>query len=258
MRAVLLLLIIAGFSWVSLLRRKDRVERRGRTLLTEREAGRREARSGRSHQGGNITWGGVRLPREAETSHFLAVGTTGSGKSLTLGKLMEQALSGARPGSGTRALVYDPKQDVLSFLAALELEVPVMTMNPFDKRCVAWDMGADVTSPATALQVATAFIPKEEGGSSTPYFTNVARDLFAGVELSFIASGNPWGLSDVLIAMRSRERLDAVLNRTDIGQELLRIHANSERTFSDVLSTARSLLAPLTRWQLAGGVLRRL
>jgi hypothetical protein len=97
-------------------------------------AAKEELRRERTKQAGQVTWGDVRLPQEAETSHFLAVGTTGSGKSLTLGKLMRQALSSARPGSDIRALIYDPKQELMSFLAGLELEVPVLTLNAFDRR----------------------------------------------------------------------------------------------------------------------------
>jgi type IV secretory pathway TraG/TraD family ATPase VirD4 len=170
----------------------------GRDLLSERDAAKEELRRERTKQAGQVTWGDVRLPQEAETSHFLAVGTTGSGKSLTLGKLMRQALSSARPGSDIRALIYDPKQELMSFLAGLELEVPVLTLNAFDRRAAEWDMSADVTSPATALQIAATFIPQESGGSN-PYFTDTARDLLTGVMLSFIESGAEWGLRDLVL-----------------------------------------------------------
>lgn len=242
MRTGVFVLIIAVFLWVTFFRRKDS-ERRGRSLLSDREAERQEARSDRANEDGRITWGGVRLPRVAETSHFLAVGTTGSGKSLTLGKLMEQALSGARPGSDTRALVYDPKQEVMSFLAGLDLEVPVVTLNAFDRRATEWDMAADVTSPATALQIASTFIP-EEGGSSNRYFSDTARDLLTGVMLSFIESGEQWGLRDLVLTMRSRARIEEVLSQTEAGQDLLEMHAGDSRAFHNVLSTARSRLAP--------------
>ncbi|MCB9917199.1 MAG: type IV secretion system DNA-binding domain-containing protein [Planctomycetes bacterium] len=241
MKTGLLLAMLALFVWVTF-RRKD-TERRGRSLLSRREAEQHEAQSERAHPESQITWGGVRLPRSAETSHFLVVGTTGSGKSLTLGQLMTQALSGARVGSDTRALVYDPKQEVLPFLAGLELEVPVVTLNAFDQRAAEWDMSADVTSPATALQIASAFLP-EEGGSSNRYFSDTARDLMTGVLVSFIQSGEVWGLRDLVLTMRSRARLEEVLSRTDAGRDLLQMHAGDSRAFHNVLSTARSRLAP--------------
>jgi type IV secretory pathway TraG/TraD family ATPase VirD4 len=242
MRSWLLFFILVGFLWVTFFRKKGS-ERRGRDLLSERDAAKEELRRERTKQAGQVTWGDVRLPQEAETSHFLAVGTTGSGKSLTLGKLMRQALSSARPGSDIRALIYDPKQELMSFLAGLELEVPVLTLNAFDRRAAEWDMSADVTSPATALQIAATFIPQESGGSN-PYFTDTARDLLTGVMLSFIESGAEWGLRDLVLTMRIPQRLEEVLSQTETGRDLLEVHSGDSRAYRDVLSTARSKLAP--------------
>ena len=233
--ATLLIVGTLGAWYFSLPRRRSR---RGRTLLTDREAERLGQRGD-----GEITWGGARLPAGAETSHFLVVGTTGSGKSLTLNNLMREALTGANPGSGRRALIYDAKSEVASFLARRELEIPTVFLNPFDKRARQWDMSADITSPATALQVAAIFIPEEQG-SSNRYFTDTARDLLREVMMSFISTGSEWTLRDLVLAMRSKERLAEVLSRTPEGTELYELHSGDPRAFHNVLSTARSRLAP--------------
>lgn len=227
--------VVGWSAFRSSLRKRDR---RGRELLSGRQAS-----AAARDADGDITWGGMRLPKGAETSHFLVVGTTGSGKSLTLRQLMREALSTARLGADRRALIYDAKTEVASELATLALEVPVVYLNPFDERCAQWNMSADITSPVTALQVASIFIPEEAGGSNR-YFSDTARDLLREVMMSFIHSGAEWTLRDILVAMRSQKRLTEVLEKTPAGTELLEMHGGDPRAFHNVLSTARSRLAP--------------
>ena len=77
-------------------------------------------------------------------------------------------------------------QDLISFLSGLDLSCEWVTFNPFDKRGFAWDVAADVTSPASALQTATILIPEEQGNNR--FFADAARDLLNGVFLSNIES----------------------------------------------------------------------
>ena len=237
-RLSLLAALVLGAALAWYLTSPRRRNRRGRKLVSEREA----SRAAKNHDG-PITWGGARLPVGAETTHFLCVGTTGSGKSLTLGRLMREALEGATLGSEKRALVYDPKTEMASELAKLDMDLPVAFLNPFDRRSAEWDMSADVTSPVTALQVASILIP-EEKTSANRYFTDTARDLLAELMLCFVASGSSWSLRDVVLGMRSKDRLEEILSTTERGTELFEMHAGDSRAFHNVLSTARSRLAP--------------
>ena len=156
---------------------------------------------------------------------------------------MREALRGATSGAGKRALIYDPKTEVASFLGGLSMDLPVAFLNPFDERCAQWDMSADISSPVTALQVATLLIP-EEKNSTNRYFTDTARDLLSDLMMCFVASGAEWTLRDVVLGMRSKERLREVLSGTARGAELYDMHAGDPRAFHNVLSTARSRLAP--------------
>ena len=232
------LVLLFGLACTWVLRSPRRRNRRGRALLTSARAG----RASRTHEG-PITWGGVRLPEGAETTHFLVAGTTGSGKSLTLNRLMHEALHGVETGSDKRALVYDPKTEAASLLAALDLRIPVVFLNPFDSRCSQWDISGDVTSPVTALQVASILIP-EEKGSTNRYFSDTARDLLSELMISYVASGATWTLRDLVLGIRSERRLEEVLTTTTRGRELYEMHAGDPRAFHNVLSTARSRLAP--------------
>jgi type IV secretory pathway TraG/TraD family ATPase VirD4 len=52
----------------------------------------------------------------------------------------------------------------------------VYLLNPLDDCSVAWDISADITSPAVALQVASLLIPKA-ASDANPFFSNAARHL---------------------------------------------------------------------------------
>ena len=136
-----------------------------------------------------------------------------------------------------------PSKTVLSGLAGMKLSCPVVTLNPFDQRCKAWDIAADVTAPATALQVATILIPQETGNNQ--FFSDAARDLLAATMLSLVEnSPGAWSLADVIFGMRSQERLRSILARTEQGRDLLDIYFTEEKTLRNILATIRSRLAP--------------
>ena len=167
---------------------------------------------------------------------------------------MHEALGGMKGRNDTRALVFDSKQDVLGLLESMDLGVPVLTMNPFDARCVAWDIARDVTSPASALQMAKTIIPEEDGNNR--FFSDAARDLLCGVMLSFIeVSPGRWTFSDVVYALQRKERLEKVLERTERGRDRLASYFSEERVLHNIMSTIRSRIAPFepiaSLWQRA-------
>src|SRR5262245_66601618 len=97
-----------------------------------------------------VFWGGVYLPLSEATSHFMCLGATGSGKSLTMRLLMQRVLPSIGAGSDSRALVYDAKQDALPLLHAICPHARIRTTNSFDPRGVAWDLAADIREPRLA------------------------------------------------------------------------------------------------------------
>lgn len=237
-KAILFVGLIIGWVAVAYPRRRHR---RGRRILTEKQASLASRQN--LETGGELNWGGKLLPKGAETGHFLVVGTTGSGKTLTIDSLAAQALPGIRAGSDHRALIYDSKQDVLAKLAGARLSCEYVTFNPFDTRSVAWDIARDVTAPATALQVATILIPEEAGNNR--FFSDAARDLVTATMLSFIdRSPGRWRLADIVFGMRSKDRLAHLLSGTPHGRDLVDLYFEEERTLRNILATVRSRLAP--------------
>ncbi len=108
-----------------------------------------------------VKWGSYRLPAEAATEHFLFVGSTGSGKSVLIKMLMNSAFK-EQAADGTRAVVYDAKQDILPFLSHLVPQERIQILHPFDTRGWAWDIAKDVTSLLAARQIASILVPEPQ------------------------------------------------------------------------------------------------
>ena len=213
---------------------------RGKALLSFREAEEIAQRS-RPQNDPGLSWGGLLLPSEAATTHFCVTGASGSGKTITIRLLMQCVLPSIGTGKDRRAIVYDAKQDVLSTIHSMKPKCPVITLNPFDQRSAAWDMAADITSPATAQQIATILI-SENKNSSQPFFSDAARHLLTGVLISLINScPGKWTFRDVLLAMKSKTRLIQVISRTPETRDLLEYFHN-EITAQNIMSTIQTKL----------------
>lgn len=213
------------------------------------ERGRRLGQQRRSSVTANgLSWGPFELPESAANQHFLAVGTTGSGKSLVQRKLMKTVIRGIQPETDTRAIILDAKSDMPAFLKHIGTTCPVYTFNPFDARAslphaVAWDVASDVTSPARALNLAGALIPGEQGGSNR-YFTDAARQVVAGVIESFIRhSPGVWTFSDLVLSLLSMERTKEILLRDTDGKDVVANFFGDERTGYQVFTTIVSRMA---------------
>ncbi len=112
--------------------------------------------------------GSLLLSNEEAVQHFLLAGATGSGKTTLLRLLMQDVVPRIKPNSDTRALVYDPKQEMVSTLRGIQSDVPLVITDPFDARGASWDMAADVRETRVAIEIAFTLIPREK--ESQPFF----------------------------------------------------------------------------------------
>lgn len=189
---------------------KNAAEIRGRTLIDFKTAT-QIADGLRSLDDPGMFWGGIRLPSNAAGYHFCVVGSTGSGKTLTLQCLMNSVLRSIGTGRGHRAIIYDAKRDVISVLSGMGFGQPggppLMILNPFDARSAAWDISRDVTDKKTAVHVAHILIPPDKNASQ-PFFSDAVRDLLTGtlVALHYQAPEN-WSLRDVFLILQSPTRM---------------------------------------------------
>lgn len=231
-------LAVAGIAGIKASSRQRQFER-GRKLS-------RESKYGRKGEG--LRWGSCWIPESSATQHFLAVGTTGSGKSLVQRLLMKSALLCIKSGTDKRAFILDAKNDTVSFLDRIGSTCPVYTLNPFDGRTerpipVAWDIAADITSASRALNLAAALIPAEKSGSNR-YFTDAARMVVSGVIESLIAhSPGEWTFADLVIATLSMDTTKEVLSRDENGKAVIANFLADERTAYQVFTTVVSRMA---------------
>jgi len=221
-------------------RRRRQKYQRGRALS------RKPQRS--TKQQGSLRWGNHWLPESAATQHFLAVGTTGSGKSIVQRLLMKDVLTSIKPGSDKRVLIFDAKNDAAPFLNHIRTTCPIFSLNPFAPAddavtAVAWDIAADITSPARALNLAACLIPAEKGGNNQ-YFTDSARQVLSAIVESLIRhSSDSWTFSQFVYVTLSLERVKDTLNRDEQGRETLANFFGDDRTGYQVFTTIVSRMS---------------
>ena len=213
---------------------------RGRFL---RQANQVEAILKAQTEGMALCFGRFHFPSRIASGHFACVGATGSGKTMIQRLLMQSVLPDVGRGRGCRALVYDAKQDVVSILSGMRLSCPVRLFHPLDTRATAWDMAADITSPASALQAASLLIPRSDRDTN-PFFTNAARHLLFGVLLQCILRvPGQWSFRQVLLILRDTQLLRLILDLSEETRHLLQYCAH-EGTFQNIVSRLLTYIGP--------------
>lgn len=231
---------------------KDETER-GIEKGTREEA---EAKLSKLRKTGEIgiDWGGTRLPYSSATGHFLAVGTTGSGKTVTIKLLLNSIIHFIRfKGSNHRAILFDAKRELYAYLIKLGIHQSLIhTLNPFDQRGARWDIAGDITTGTQADQLAEAFIPMPEVKGENSYFGDTARVIFAGLIKAFNylseqeeTQGRPpidWRLRDLVFAVRYEEILIHLLKKCPDTHHIIKQHF-ANREIKSVLSTLGTAIA---------------
>ncbi|MFZ6765093.1 type IV secretion system DNA-binding domain-containing protein [Pseudoroseomonas sp. WGS1072] len=148
---------------------------RGRKILSEAALARLVKRSKR---GGDKTLAIGRVPilKDSERQHFLFLGTTGVGKSVSIMRMADAARE--RRDS---AVIYDVTGDyVRNFYRP---EYGDVILNPLDQRSPHWSPWAEMQHDADADRLSHALVPRGEG--SNQFFSDAARALLAASLLHF-------------------------------------------------------------------------
>lgn len=154
-------------------------------------------------------------------------------------------------GDDVRALVYDAKQDFTSTIVGIAPKARLFILNPFDARGVAWDMAQDIDSPIYAQQMASILIP-EVKNATQPFFADASRHLLTGVIVSLIKNAHyAWTFRDVLLIMKSRERIREALEACSYTSELADEYLQDGVTSNNIMSTIAS---KLHRYEFIGAV----
>lgn len=188
----------------------------------------------------DLLWSGLLVPESISEGHFCVVGGVGSGKTITLRLLMQSVLPRIKPGSGRRAIIYDANQNMVPVLNGMGLRAPIVILNPFDNRCVAWDIAKDVTSPAAAMDIARFLIEEEQGQNR--YFSQAARGLVGNVLKAFtMVAPETWTLADVVYTLKSKDRIREFLTSHPLTSDAYpKYFGQRETTATDIESTIQA------------------
>jgi hypothetical protein len=129
-------------------------------------------------RGGRIRLGGVQIPRNLETNHFLLGGSTGTGKT-------EMALSMALRLSerGERAVFIDYGANFLTRIA----RTGDFILNPFDRRSVCWVPWLELRSESDYMMMARAIVPDGFGESRS--WHGLAQQLVGAAVRACVENG---------------------------------------------------------------------
>ena len=112
----------------------------------------------------------LRVPYQAESSHFLLMGDSGTGKSVIMRQFAQQI-----EGRGESAIIYDPALEyVTEFYDESRGDV---ILNPLDVRMPYWSPANEIQHEAEALTVAASLFP--DSHRENPFFVEGPRKVFA-------------------------------------------------------------------------------
>jgi hypothetical protein len=114
------------------------------------------------------TW--VRVPRGIESSHFLIMGDSGTGKSALIRQMLTQI-----EARGETAIVYDPALEYTPQFYAPERGDAIL--NPLDARSPYWTPSDEWRHEAETLTLATSLFPDRYHENA--FFTEAPRRIFA-------------------------------------------------------------------------------
>lgn len=120
----------------------------------------------------DYTLAGVPLIKDSETQHILMMGATGSGKSIAMKELMDQART-----KGQRAIVYDIDE---AFIPLYYREGKDIILNPLDVRSPVWNIWQECRDHTDYDSVAASLMP-EHLSLSDPFWINSARTIFSSL-----------------------------------------------------------------------------
>jgi len=223
----------------------------GRKLLTPAQAKRNAAQTTRKAQPKKPTtqdgllFGGLMIPLQYATDHFLAVGTTGSGKTITIRLLLQGIDHYMRKNAGTHTVVYDSKGVYITYLANFATPaLPIMDLNPFREGAFAWDISLCAQDSVEILDLVSILIPDRRDSGDAKFFTDAPRNLMQGIIRAFRDRvGNNWTFRDLILAMLSEDACRILLSGTVQNRQLLASYIDGdERTTSNIRATIQSLM----------------
>lgn len=182
---------------------QGRRNRRGSTLIGAKFLARLTRQPRR--RGVQIALASVPVPSDAESTHFLMVGSTGTGKSNAQSELLAGAMA-----RGDRTIVVDPNGETL----ARYMRDGDRILNPFDARGEGWSIFNEIQGPSDYELIAKSVIPGSAGEDET--WRAKARTFLADLLQELMARGDDLTASRLLwwAAEAPRDELQLLLAGT--------------------------------------------
>ena len=178
----------------------------------------------------------VSIPFPKENEGTVIIGSPGSGKTQIINGMINDVRR-----RGGKMIIWDVKG---GYLQAFAGEPGVKILCPWDKRSIAWRLGADVLRILDCHQAAHTLI-REKSNESQPHFPDSARNILAAVLIQLDAMGNKWGWQDVWdVISKGKDELHAFLQRTDEGIAAATALGGDTKAAHDVYSTLMTALQP--------------
>jgi len=118
----------------------------------------------------DFTVAGVPLLKDSEVQHILLMGTTGTGKSVCLGELMDQVRAQKQ-----RAIVFDIEG---AFIPHYYRRGKDVILNPMDERCPSWNIWQEGNKASDFESMASSLMPLHLAGTD-PFWIHSARTIFS-------------------------------------------------------------------------------
>lgn len=123
---------------------------------------------------------GLPMIANSETRHFLVHGSTGTGKTQLISKILDHLRR-----RGDRVFLYD-KGGV--YTATFYRKDTDKILNPFDARCENWDLWREATTATDFENMAESLIPMH--GETDPFWVNAARTIFGSAAFTMQDKSN--------------------------------------------------------------------
>lgn len=196
--------------------------------------------------GENFIWGSQLVPLKKAREHFLIHGTTGSGKTSILRVLMQSCFVRATPQNfKMRAIMSDPKRELLPILKGMGVDMPVHILNPFDTRSVAWAVSKDITDDARATNFAHMMVPESDKKAEHDFFVPVTRQIVAEMVrvLNFYAP-RKWTLRDLILSIKNIDVMMALFRSLEFSQDQLEHFTGDPKTAANLRGSILAKLEP--------------
>lgn len=127
-----------------------------------------------------LVFGSVEVPQAVEGTHFLAVGSTGVGKSVSIGEYIESAIN-----RGDRIICVDPDGGFMKHFFKEGDKI----LNPFDVRGEGWSIFNEIRSDFDCVQFAISMIPRSPSTEQEAW-NSMARTIVSETLHILVKKGN--------------------------------------------------------------------